>query len=190
MEYMWDILGVFTGYSYVSGMCRVCVGYVSGMYRVCVETYWVQKRFSEMVLTTELHGTGEDLCLLALTRRNLINLILRGTHTSRFSEINCITLSLAALARYLNYRSFRVNLCSSVVGNHLPCPHNHSSFSNQSGHYLTKCSEKCPVLARKWAFFDKKVQKIPGFSCVFQKNALTLQRFFKMLYYETDRSKA
>ena len=37
------------GYSYVSGMYRVCVGYVSGMYRECVETYWVQKRFSEMV---------------------------------------------------------------------------------------------------------------------------------------------
>ena len=27
------IRGVFTGYSYVSGMCRVCIGYVSGKYR-------------------------------------------------------------------------------------------------------------------------------------------------------------
>ena len=33
IEYMWDIRGVFTGYSYVSGMYRVCVGYVSGMRR-------------------------------------------------------------------------------------------------------------------------------------------------------------
>ena len=33
MGYMWDIRGVFTGYSYVSGMCRVCIGYVSGMRR-------------------------------------------------------------------------------------------------------------------------------------------------------------
>ena len=30
---MWDIRGVFMGYSYVSGMYRVCVGYVSGMRR-------------------------------------------------------------------------------------------------------------------------------------------------------------
>ena len=29
----WDIHGVFVGYTYVSGMCRVCVGYVSGMCR-------------------------------------------------------------------------------------------------------------------------------------------------------------
>ena len=29
MEYMWDIRGVFTGYSYVSGMYRVCIGNVS-----------------------------------------------------------------------------------------------------------------------------------------------------------------
>ena len=27
------IRGVFTGYSYVSGMCRVCIGYVSGKCR-------------------------------------------------------------------------------------------------------------------------------------------------------------
>ena len=33
MGYMWDIHGVFMGYTYVSGMCRVCVGNVSGMCR-------------------------------------------------------------------------------------------------------------------------------------------------------------
>ena len=148
MGYMWDIRGVFTGYSYVSVMCRVCIGYVSGMCRNILGAKKVLRNGTD-------HGIArkqEDLCLLALTRRNLINLILRGTNTSRFSEINCITLSLAALARYLNYRSFRVNLCSSVVGNHLPCPHNHSSFSNQSGHYLTKMFKKCPVSV---AYFKK-----------------------------------
>ena len=31
--YAWDIRGVFMGYTYVSGMCRECIGYVSGMYR-------------------------------------------------------------------------------------------------------------------------------------------------------------
>ena len=29
--------GVFADYTYVSGMCRVCIGYVSGMYRESVE---------------------------------------------------------------------------------------------------------------------------------------------------------
>ena len=28
--YSWGIHGVFMGYTYVSGMCRVCIGYVSG----------------------------------------------------------------------------------------------------------------------------------------------------------------
>ena len=59
MGYMWGIRGVF-----------ICIGYVSGMYRECVETYGVQKRFSEMVLTTELHGTArkqEDYYLLFAT---------------------------------------------------------------------------------------------------------------------------
>ena len=36
------------GYTYVSGMCRVCIGYVSGMYREYVERNWVR----EMKLTT------------------------------------------------------------------------------------------------------------------------------------------
>ena len=49
--------GVFMGYSWSIHMYRVCIGYVSGMYRECVETYGVQKRLSEMVLTTEHHGT-------------------------------------------------------------------------------------------------------------------------------------
>ena len=31
--YSRGIHGVFMGYTYVSGMCRVCIGYVSGMYR-------------------------------------------------------------------------------------------------------------------------------------------------------------
>ena len=30
MEYTRGIRGVFMGYTYVSGMCRVCIGYVSG----------------------------------------------------------------------------------------------------------------------------------------------------------------
>ena len=28
-----SIQGVFIEYTYVSGMCRVCIGYVSGIYR-------------------------------------------------------------------------------------------------------------------------------------------------------------
>ena len=31
--YTRSIRGIFTGYSYVSGMCRECIGYVSGIYR-------------------------------------------------------------------------------------------------------------------------------------------------------------
>ena len=47
--------------------------------------------------------------------RNLINLWPRLAYAfSRFSEINCLTLSLAMLARYLNTQSIRANLCSSV----------------------------------------------------------------------------
>ena len=33
MGYSWSIRGIFTGYSYVSVMCRLCIGYVSVMYR-------------------------------------------------------------------------------------------------------------------------------------------------------------
>ena len=33
IEYTRDIRWVFMGYTYVSGMCRVCVGYVSGKHR-------------------------------------------------------------------------------------------------------------------------------------------------------------
>ena len=33
MGYSRSIQGVFTGYSYVSVMCRLCIGYVSVMYR-------------------------------------------------------------------------------------------------------------------------------------------------------------
>ena len=50
--------------------------------------------------------------------RNLINLWPRLAYAfSRFSEINCLTLSLAMLACYLNTRSFRAYPCPSVVGN-------------------------------------------------------------------------
>ena len=31
--YSWGVHGVFVGYTYVSGMCRVCIGNVSGTYR-------------------------------------------------------------------------------------------------------------------------------------------------------------
>ena len=48
MAYTWDIRGVFMGYTYVSGMCRVCVGYVSGMYRECVETSNVRRAKGEL----------------------------------------------------------------------------------------------------------------------------------------------
>ena len=45
----------------------------------------------------------EVIYFLALPGRNLINLIPRLAYAfSRFSEINCLTLSLAMLARYLN----------------------------------------------------------------------------------------
>ena len=33
MEYSWGIHRVYVGYTYVSRMCRVCIGYVSGMCR-------------------------------------------------------------------------------------------------------------------------------------------------------------
>ena len=45
IEYTRGIRGVFTGYTYVSGMYRVCVGYVSGMYRESVERYKERKGF-------------------------------------------------------------------------------------------------------------------------------------------------
>ena len=32
MGYSQSIRGVFVGYTYVSGMCRECIGYVSGIY--------------------------------------------------------------------------------------------------------------------------------------------------------------
>ena len=33
VEYSWGIHRVFMGYSYVSVMCRLCIGYVSVIYR-------------------------------------------------------------------------------------------------------------------------------------------------------------
>ena len=42
MGYMRGIRGIFTAYTYVSGMYRVCIGYVSGMYRESVEAYKVR----------------------------------------------------------------------------------------------------------------------------------------------------
>ena len=39
MEYSADIHKVVIGYSYVSGMCRVCIAYVSGMYRNFRQSY-------------------------------------------------------------------------------------------------------------------------------------------------------
>jgi hypothetical protein len=36
MGYSWGIRGVFMGYTYVSVMCRLCIGYVSVMCRLCV----------------------------------------------------------------------------------------------------------------------------------------------------------
>ena len=37
MGYSWGVHGVFVGYTYVSGMCRVCIGNVSGMCRERIE---------------------------------------------------------------------------------------------------------------------------------------------------------
>ena len=34
MGYLWGIRGIFMGYSYVSVMCRLCIGYVSVMCRL------------------------------------------------------------------------------------------------------------------------------------------------------------
>ena len=53
MGYMWDIRGVFTGYSYVSGMCRVCVGYVSGMHRNILDAKKVLRNGTD-------HGTARN----------------------------------------------------------------------------------------------------------------------------------
>ena len=38
MGYSWNIRRIFVGYTYVSGMYRVCVGYVSGMCRDIQDT--------------------------------------------------------------------------------------------------------------------------------------------------------
>ena len=43
------IRGVFTEYTYVSGMYRVCVGYVSGMYRESVEGDGAQRGVMDIV---------------------------------------------------------------------------------------------------------------------------------------------
>ena len=44
MGYTWDIYRVFIGYTYVSGMYRVCIGYLSEKYRKIGERgevgYW------------------------------------------------------------------------------------------------------------------------------------------------------
>ena len=45
IEYSVDIHKVVIGYSYVSGMCRVCIGYVSGMCRVCIGIFGKVTRF-------------------------------------------------------------------------------------------------------------------------------------------------
>ena len=46
MGYTQGIRGVFTGYTYVSGMCRVCIGYVSGMRRDIICARRVLRQFS------------------------------------------------------------------------------------------------------------------------------------------------
>ena len=46
MGYSWGIHGVFMGYTYVSGMYRVCIGYVSGIYRNIRGAMWVLRQFS------------------------------------------------------------------------------------------------------------------------------------------------
>ena len=43
MGYSRNIQGVFTGYSYVSVMCRLCIGYVSVIYRLSIGTDTMQK---------------------------------------------------------------------------------------------------------------------------------------------------
>ena len=64
MGYTQGIHGVFMGYTYVSGMYRVCVGYVSGMYRECVETSEGRKRHQDCATaretTIQLQGYCKD----------------------------------------------------------------------------------------------------------------------------------
>ena len=75
MGYLRDIHGVFMGYTYVSGMCRVCIGYVSGKCRnkrdaarflfkfragkvsMCVNKVKLLKRFGLFDLSIYLHET-------------------------------------------------------------------------------------------------------------------------------------
>ena len=62
--YSWHIHRVFTGYSYVSVMYRLCVGYVSVMYREYVETSEGRKRHQDCAtareITIQLQGYCKD----------------------------------------------------------------------------------------------------------------------------------
>ena len=61
IEYTRDIHGVFTGYTYVSGMCRVCIGYVSGK-------HWKIQGAERVLWDTE---RGEITISYAQSARNL-----------------------------------------------------------------------------------------------------------------------
>ena len=74
IEYTRGIRGVFIGYTYVSGMCRVCIGYVSG-------TRWKIQGAERVPGTrkegkifptdgTDEHGNQKDLVSLRKRRKN------------------------------------------------------------------------------------------------------------------------
>ena len=63
MKYTRDIRGVFTAYTYVSGMYRVCVGYVSGKCRKIQGAKWVPGTRKEGKISptdsTDEHGNAK-----------------------------------------------------------------------------------------------------------------------------------
>lgn len=48
LRYSWNIYGIFMEYSYVSVMCRLCIGYASVMRRLCIGTTYCQGGLNEI----------------------------------------------------------------------------------------------------------------------------------------------
>ena len=74
IEYTRGIRGVFTGYTYVSGMCRVCIAYVSGTRRKTqgAERLPGTRKEGKIFPTdgTNGHGNQKDLVSLRKRRKN------------------------------------------------------------------------------------------------------------------------
>ena len=74
IEYSRGIRGVFTEYTYVSGMCRVCIGYVSGKRRKIQGAERVPGTRKERKISptdsTDEHGNQKDLVSLRKRRKN------------------------------------------------------------------------------------------------------------------------